>query len=306
MRYIRSHTALRGIAALLVCVYHYVMFVCGADWMAGASRLLANGYAAVDLFFVLSGYILTARYGHVFAAGIERGAWRDFINRRFARLYPLHLATLAMALPFALFRKNADLPAQEVIGDLALNLLMVQSWGFRPEATFNFPSWSISVEWGAYLVFPLLAALFLKGPRGRLALLGLVILGYAWIASMGRGLEVETEHRLIRGLLGFALGMLAFAWRDLGRIAHPGGLALAQVVAAGGAILTLSQPAPVGVEFMPFAAALTVLLHEDRGPLGRAMQGRGAVWLGEASYSGVGAILRFFQLLECFLYYIFF
>ncbi|WP_176954702.1 acyltransferase family protein [Albimonas donghaensis] len=147
-RYIRSHTALRGIAALLVCVCHQVMFVCGADWMAGASRVLANGYAAVDLFFVRSGYIPTARYGLVFATEIERGAWRDFINRRFARLYPPHLATLAMALPFVLFRKNADLPAQEVIGDLTLNRLMVRSWGFRPEATFNFPSWSISVEWG--------------------------------------------------------------------------------------------------------------------------------------------------------------
>ncbi len=148
---IRSLTGLRGVAALYVLLFHYFPLTLPASPF---KRALSHGYLAVDLFFVLSGFVMALNYRHLFAAGWTKAAYATFLGRRIARIYPLYLvATLVgfglvclHALPFA--------PTMPRPAALFFNLFMVQSWGLTP--SFDSPAWSISAEWAAYLVFPVL------------------------------------------------------------------------------------------------------------------------------------------------------
>jgi hypothetical protein len=101
----------------------------------------------------------------------------------------------------------------------------------------------------------------------RLVVLAAVIGGYGAIWLMQSGLEVAVELRIFRGLLGFSLGMLAFSWRGLGRIRSDAVMAVAQIATAATLVALMARPGPVGPEVMPAVALLTVLLHQDRGPV---------------------------------------
>ena len=102
-------TGLRGAAALWVAAYHLLLpagFVTGA-----AASVLGRGYLAVDLFFVLSGFVMALSYGDWFRARIGREAVGNFLLRRFARLYPLYGLILVFRFAYTLARYGTfDLP----------------------------------------------------------------------------------------------------------------------------------------------------------------------------------------------------
>ena len=85
---LRPITALRFGAAMWVAVYSFWENLAGA----GQSGLVAKGYLGVELFFVLSGFILSHVY--LAAVGEKRFSYRGFLWARIARVYPLHIATL--------------------------------------------------------------------------------------------------------------------------------------------------------------------------------------------------------------------
>ena len=89
---IKSLTSLRGIAAMAVVIEH---FSATAEQHAAVSvpSLVAHGYLAVDLFFVLSGFIMAYTYLGTFEAhGIR--AFPNFLGKRVARIVPLNTAVL--------------------------------------------------------------------------------------------------------------------------------------------------------------------------------------------------------------------
>ena len=86
-REIRSLTGLRGIAALYVVLFHYLD---GLSYTTPRNVFLAHGYLAVDLFFVLSGFVMTLTYSGMFQAGSSFALFRIFLGRRIARVYPLY------------------------------------------------------------------------------------------------------------------------------------------------------------------------------------------------------------------------
>jgi len=154
---LRPITALRFGAAIWVAVYSFWENLA----VSGQPALVGKGYLGVELFFVLSGFILS----HVYlqSAGEKRFSYRSFLWARVARVYPLHLATLlgvgalAAAALFAGMSVDGNVLSW---ASLPANLLMVHAWGFAPVAGWNHPSWSISAEWFAYLCFPLFAFVF--------------------------------------------------------------------------------------------------------------------------------------------------
>ena len=91
-------TGLRAIAAILVVLFHYKYIVpgLGASPAPGA-RVIQTGFVGVSLFFVLSGFILA--YTYIDDDGALRGTWKDFLFARFARVYPVYLFALVIALP---------------------------------------------------------------------------------------------------------------------------------------------------------------------------------------------------------------
>ncbi|MEO8882345.1 MAG: acyltransferase [Devosia sp.] len=146
-------TAARGFAACFVVLYHINAYSHGlfANWFPP----LAYGPLAVDFFFVLSGFVLT----HVYRDGWMAGTYSHagFMLKRFARVWPLHIATLlGVAVLIAVGTHFGVIPEwRPTAYSFVMNVLMLHATGLTSELAWNQPSWSISAEWCAYLAFPL-------------------------------------------------------------------------------------------------------------------------------------------------------
>lgn len=288
-RHLDALTGIRGIAAWGVVLYHIRLSLTGIlppEIIAG----LAKGYLAVDLFFILSGFVIWYNY----AARIGGGGWveaRLFLWRRFARVWPLHGAILAAfaglaALLLATGRDASGYP----LAELPLHLLLVQNWGLTGELSWNHPAWSISTEFAAYLLFPLLAVALRweRVPSWLLAVLVLVLAAglHWWFALNGHpGLGDDIPAMgLVRCLIGFAMGCLMCQlwqrWRDEPSAGFLAVLALAAIVVAA---RSLMLPETTWVPLAFFAMLLTLAL--GRGGIVRLLASKPLVWLGEVSYS---------------------
>lgn len=137
--------SLRGLAALLVVMFHAPGWNSGKEFI----NFVANGYLMVDLFFVLSGFVIYRAYGSRLVNAEE--VWR-FQFLRLARLYPVHL------LFFIFFVVTTATPFWETHWDAFFEqLFLLQAIGPTGNAiTFNYPAWSISVEFYTYLIFALI------------------------------------------------------------------------------------------------------------------------------------------------------
>lgn len=282
--HLKPLTSMRFLAAMWVVMFHY--------WPALDVAVLpgavAKGYLGVELFFVLSGFILS----HVYlqAAGERTFRYGAFLWARLARIYPLHLATLAGV---GLMAGAATVAGMAIDGNilswrsLPANLLMVHAWGFAPDAGWNHPSWSISAEWFAYLLFPAFAWVAWRlRERPGVALIGatLGLMGlYAVFERLaGFPLTQATIHwGALRIVPCFAYGCAAYlAWRK-GGLSRPGLFAAACAgliaVAAG---LQLWDGLIVAL-FGPLILSLASLARDGAGWLAA----RPAVYLGEISYS---------------------
>src|SRR5690606_23543198 len=187
-----------------------------------AGQLVGKGYLAVDLFFMLSGFVLTHVY-HAEFVRFDPGRYRDFLAARVARLYPLHLLVLfafvATAVAGRLFEfiqtgHFEELPLEGAHSVLAIlaNLVMLQGLD-AGELSWNYPSWSISVEFFAYLLFPLAIGPIWRADRRRAILIGLAlgagVLAFAWFAR-GDFNQWDGPLALARCLPEFLLGSLLY------------------------------------------------------------------------------------------------
>lgn len=281
---IRPLTALRFMAALWVVFYTFwpnldVGFV---------PNLAAKGYLGVELFFVLSGFILSHVYLHAFAG--KRFSYRGFLWARIARVYPLHLFTLAGVMALGLGAVAVGLSIDSSVlswKTLPAHLLMVHAWGFAGEAGWNHPSWSISAEWFAYLAFPLFA--WAAWPLRR----------RPWIAAAGAAVLLMGLYAAFERLAGFPLTQATFRWGALRIVpCFAYGCALYLVyrrapVKPAGPLALLAGAVVIGSASLTAWDAITVLaaglliLALASIPDGRAgwLASRPAVYLGEISYS---------------------
>jgi peptidoglycan/LPS O-acetylase OafA/YrhL len=102
-----SLTPLRGIAALWVVIFHFCWYfpAIHPERYTGA---VYKGYLAVDMFFVLSGFVITHVYKEGFAQRITGERYRDFLKARVARIYPLHIAVLLLFVATVLVERAAS------------------------------------------------------------------------------------------------------------------------------------------------------------------------------------------------------
>ena len=145
---VQTLTVVRAFAATWVVIHHFGHHVTPSF----ASTFLVSGTLAVDLFFGLSGFIMVYVYR-------DRARFWPFLIRRFARLYPVHLVTLAGVIAMTLVARFLGLPTDDPLdpAEIGMNLLMIHGWGTVSVLHLNPPSWSISAEFSAYLAFPFLA-----------------------------------------------------------------------------------------------------------------------------------------------------
>ena len=164
-------TGIRALAALLVLSIHTHQNV--PTNIVAYFPFINRGYLGVDFFFVLSGFIIT----HVYLASfntLNGKVLRVFFWHRFIRLYPVHVAVLLFMIGMVCFSRAAGRPisAENFNSvDLIWQFTLVHAWGVTDVATWNVPSWSISAEWFAYLLFPFLAIFLNRISRARIAYL---------------------------------------------------------------------------------------------------------------------------------------
>lgn len=198
-----SLDALRGVGALAIVVWHWQHFwAVRGDWQVGWSRsaeplygvlkpLYDQGWAAVDIFFAVSGFVFFWLYLEPVAK--REIAWSKFALQRFSRLYPLYVVTLlaAAVMQFAFRSRTGNFFIFDANDwpHFVRSIFVVQQW-LPPDKSqsFNGPAWAVSIEVLLYLVFFAAVRFGLRGPVGTigLALAGAVV--FFWDGQIGRGI----------------------------------------------------------------------------------------------------------------------
>jgi peptidoglycan/LPS O-acetylase OafA/YrhL len=152
-RRFQSLDGLRGIAAIMIVLFH-------VRWSnhLTETHFVREAYLFVDLFFILSGFIITKAYGDRIHALHQAGG---FLILRFFRVYPLHIAVLSVFVFYELAKLaaiHAGLPAQPFQQSnagwtLLANVFLLQCLVVLGAPAWNVPSWSISCEAVAYVLF---------------------------------------------------------------------------------------------------------------------------------------------------------
>src|SRR5215813_12978980 len=288
-QYVPALTGIRALAALLVLGMHTEQNV-----PAGLDSLLpffARGYLGVDFFFVLSGFIIT----HVYFASLAspgRSAVQIFLWHRFIRLYPVHITVLAGLVVIVSVAHATGFtfnnPQEWQWNDLLWQLTLLHAWGVTASPGWNAPSWSISAEWFAYLLFPLLAPA-LMWVRGRAIALLVAVAALAATALLFTIADWTLNTwvgapALARVFGEFLCGAALCRAVDLSpEYARPSGDFL-----AAGAFLAFLLGASAGVADFALVALLAVTIFGtalSSGHVTRILGSRPFVWLGEISYS---------------------
>lgn len=316
--HIHALTGIRFVAALGVFVHHML----GKLGVTFFNCPFGDG--GVTFFFVLSGFILT----YVYADRLTQ--WRDlrrFYFTRWARIWPLHVVTLAIFICcFMKFQHiyNNEEPTRRLIA----NALLLQSWvpNYSWCFSFNGVSWSISTEAFFYLMFPLLILgrnrFWIKYLLATVSTIIFIFAVYAlsdWIPQTGWAAVNPLVHcfpfvRLFEFMTGMAVGHLFLCrphlctggrnfWKDslieIGAI----GLLCAYYHWQFNYPRTVHLPqmfhvlqAKIGPVL--FYALLIFFFSHTRGMIGRLMGSRIMVYLGEISFAFYMVHLIVIQLLQ--------
>jgi peptidoglycan/LPS O-acetylase OafA/YrhL len=294
MNEIRPLTGLRGIAALCVFLAHlritlgdYGLPLGTPEWF---SRLFLEGGRQVDVFFVLSGFILMMNYRSWFAGRLEAGKYFTFLRRRFARIYPLHFTVLLLVICFVVAAHVLGASTSHGLGRfdpaaLPAHFLLMHAWGifFEGPGEWNPPSWSVSIEALAYLFFPVVVYVLARR-RDRDPLLPV---GFAVCA--GFALNAMT-HWGLAGFAGIARGLCEFLLGCClqGLVAHPVGRWLQGRTGsiAAFALIVVCYVSMPDTGFVIALCASPLLLSLTRENPASRFFGWTPIWfLGEISYS---------------------
>lgn len=274
---------MRAVAVLMVFVFH------------GATDILPGGFVGVDIFFVISGFVITG----ILVREHSQGGRIDLVafwKRRMLRLIPALLAALVLV---AVLTPTIGYGWRSYGKDALTAVLYV--YNFRaisqpPSALGHL--WSLSVEEQFYVVWPLLVLLILRARRRVRTTLVLALISFIVCASLVPILGGGTLYFLLPGhvpelLLGAALSV---SWTTgfppwLQRIAASPWLAISGAVVLGGVALTASRIQASwlylgGLTLLAVAttAVIAHIVQEPGGAIASLLSLQPLVWLGLRSY----------------------
>ena len=299
VEYLSSLTALRGIAALLVAVFHFEMAV--ARFVpAEQTMFFEKCYLMVDLFFIMSGFIMMHVYSTHFKNNIQTKSLKNFLVARFARVYPLHLFSLLLLVLIVRWITNWGNPPIifEQPADILPNIFLLQSFGFTKIYSWNIPSWSISAEWAAYLLFPVIALSINKKKTISVVILVILIIAayYAIMYLLPRknpinpaipvphNLNTTFDYGYIRGIAGFTTGVLVYMAYSLRTVRKALSYDLVSLVIITAIIISMHFSLNDGITVSLFAV-LVLSFTANNGRIARFCNQKTLQFLGDISYS---------------------
>lgn len=197
----------RGMCAVFVMIFHMHIIESITEL-----SFFRHSYIFVDFFFALSGFVLTHSY-----LKKDNLKFKTFFVSRFFRIYPLHAAMLVVMISFEIVKYFGEIkfgfsfnsPAfsqPNSIVDILPNALLLQSWTqFTDELSFNYPSWSISIEFYTYFIFFATISIFRKSMVAKITFSLTII-----IFSLELGLFsliLKTKPLQIIGKLSYSIYM---------------------------------------------------------------------------------------------------
>ncbi len=281
-------TSLRGLAALCTLMVHLVtiwlvVFPALEKWEY-FYRFSNHSYLFVDFFFILSGFVISHVYGRAFSGGVTLSGYKKFMRARFARIYPLHLLLLAIYVGLASlgFKQTTENPEWSILA----HIFLVHALGVFDHTTWNIPSWSISVEWWTYVLFPMATAFAFRYMRRNIAVpaLGVSIGLFILLAAHNGSMSITTGLAFVRCLIGFTAGSCLYAIFTTRRFTGSSGkVSIAILVAIFLALACLPSPISDILAFIGFCSLVYVSSNEQeqRNWLHHPI----LIWLGDISYS---------------------
>lgn len=203
----------RGIAAIIIVLYHSSFTVFDNN------PLMKNSFLFVDLFFILSGFVMALSYSEKITNGLN---FKNYILLRLARLYPLHFFTLIVWLIYLLAKQYLFIQgyggssqfnesSNENIYSFLTHLTLTQSMWLNEQVSWNMPSWSISTEFFAYIFFFFIHKLC-KPSRYIVICIAISLLAYLSIYFIvgSNHLGLTADGGFIRCLGAFYIGVLIY------------------------------------------------------------------------------------------------
>ena len=274
---------LRAFAILSVLLYHAFPTLC------------SGGYMGVDVFFVISGYLITKGL----LTDLDKGQYSisAFYVRRIRRILPAYLAVILFSLGIGLVLFYGEkllllTSAAKASAFFIANIYFDSTSGyFAPAAHENalLNLWSLSVEEQFYIFFPLILAFFHKWTPRHLKLA-------IWIVSfISLFLNIYVTHFTAQATTAFfwlpfrawelmAGSLLALHVRDNFLKSRIGLLALVALLSAF-FLISNAAPFPGVIAIIPIVCAVVLLLCGGSGPIRHIMESRSLVFVGKISYS---------------------
>lgn len=284
MKYRPEIDGLRAIAVATVVLFH------------ARAPFFGGGYIGVDIFFVISGFLITG----ILIQDIEarRYSLTEFYVRRARRILPALFVMLAACIPVAwVWMLPADFA--DFGRSIAAAALFLSNVHFSRHADYFstaaelqplLHTWSLAIEEQFYLVFPpLLFLLVTRGGR-RIALIVLGVIALASLALAEVGWRIRPEENFfftpsrIWELLAGSLAALGIRLRPQAPRGGPAALGLAMILVS--LLLLPGMPSPSLATLLPVLGAVLVLVWGGQGTrVGQILSLRPVVWLGLISYS---------------------
>ncbi len=322
---------LRGVAVAWVVAFHYFVVRSQAfpqdPWVAAvlgstpATVVVGNGYLGVDLFFLITGFLLTLQWFRHAQQGLPAPATREFYLRRAWRILPAYYVQLIIlfliCIPLLRDLTHWKTDLAYYLVNLSAHVMMMHYLTPLTSTSvgLNGALWTLALEAQWYLLLPLLAPIFVRAPRSSAVVLLALAVAWRWLAQYGMQPLVDAYVTMsvvwslpeskIRQLLGtqlpaylghFGAGMLCgFYWlqwrgRSPGSTAGPAWMAAA--LAALGVLYSMHAPGGVRLGdltwvLIPLAmgVAMLALVSSGAGPARPLLANRPLQFLGRISYS---------------------
>lgn len=282
--------SLRGVAAVCVIFYHSYF-----NFFDKKLSFFDNSSLFVDFFFILSGFVMTLAYKERIEKGFN---FSTFFFLRVGRLYPLHFLML-MVWVFYIMAKQL-LHAYYNIGSpqiyegsdynfftFIMHLFLLNGMWTISEFVWNGPSWSISTEIFAYIVFYFFAKYKLTSSHCLLPL-AISISFYTILSIDSSSIQPTLNGGFIRCLAGFFLGVFIYNFKSITNALNSNSRTVIELIVVFAVVISVAYSNKLEIQLLSvilMALSVIVFSSQNSGVIGRILESSFATNLGKWSFS---------------------